>query len=140
MANEITIELTDKQYKLYQIMEEHNLEIGDAIELIFNLRDQLELRNDELIEERIAELTTKKETLQNIIEKTEGNEETLNEEIEKIDKELGVIDKLMNTALDYDEKYDILEKEYATIDDSYEMKVQVQKSGIKWNEIFSKLF
>ena len=30
----------------------------------------------------------------------------------------------------------ILEKEYAPIDDSYEMKVQAYKHGIKWSKFF----
>ena len=63
MANEITAELTDEQFEKYELMKENGMEIGDAIDLIFNLRDELKLNNDELLEERLAQLNNKKQTL-----------------------------------------------------------------------------
>ena len=124
MANEITAELNDEQFKKYEVMKEQGMEIGDAIDLIFDLRDELELNNDELLEERLVELKDKKQSLE--------------DEIAKVDQELGVIGKLKDTALDFDAKSEVIEKEYATIDESYEMKVQAQKRRIKWSKILSK--
>lgn len=139
MANEITAELTDKQYELYKVMQENNLEVGEAIELIFTLREQLQLRNNELLEDRVAELTAKKESLKEEVEKVdEAEKSSITDEILKIEKELGVLDKLKDTTLDIDAKTDILEKEYATIDESYEMRVQAQRHNIKWSKFFSK--
>ena len=122
MANEITAELNDEQFKKYELMKENGMEIGDAIDLIFNLRDELKLNNDELLEERLAQLNNKKQSLE--------------EEMAKVDQELGVIDKLKDTALDFEAKNEILEKEYATIDETYEMKVQELKRGLKWSKLF----
>ena len=139
MANEITAQLTDKQYELYKVMQENNLEVGEAIELIFTLREQLQLRNNELLEDRVAELTAKKESLKEEVEKVdEAEKSSITDEILKIEKELGVLDKLKDTTLDIDAKTDILEKEYATIDETYEMRVQAQRHNIKWSKFFAK--
>ncbi|MBO7209840.1 MAG: hypothetical protein J6V44_02350 [Methanobrevibacter sp.] len=139
MANEITAQLTDKQYELYKIMQENNLEVGEAIELIFTLREQLQLRNNELLEDRVAELTAKKESLKEEVEQVdEAEKSSITDEILKIEQELGVLDKLKDTTLDIDAKTDILEKEYATIDETYEMRVQAQRHNIKWSKFFAK--
>ena len=125
MANEITAQLNDEQLKKYEIMKENGMEIGDAIDLIFNLRDEFELNNDELLEERLAILNEKKQALE--------------DEMAKVDQELGVIDMLKDTALDFEAKNEILEKEYAAIDETYEMKVQAHKRGVKWGKFFDSL-
>ena len=124
MANEITAQLNDEQFKKYEVMKENGMEIGDAIDLIFNLRDEFELNNDELLEERLAILNEKKQALE--------------DEMAKVDQELGVIDMLKDTALDFEAKNEVLEKEYAAIDESYEMKVQAQKRGLKWGKMVSQ--
>ena len=124
MANEITAQLNDEQLKKYEIMKENGMEIGDAIDLIFNLRDEFELNNDELLEERLAVLNDKKQALE--------------DEMATVDQELGVIGKLKDTALDFEAKNEVLEKEYAAIDESYEMKVQAQKRGLKWGNMISQ--
>ena len=86
MANEITAQLTDKQYELYKIMQENNLEVGEAIELIFTLREQLQLRNNELLEDRVAELTAKKESLKEEVEQVdEAEKSSITDEILKIE-------------------------------------------------------
>ena len=95
MANEITVELNDEQFERYQIMEENGLSVGEAIDLIFYLRDHYGVRNDQ--------------------------------------------HKLKDTAYDFEAKEKILEKEYAAIDDSYEMKVQDHKRVIKWGKFFDSI-
>ena len=71
MANEITAELTDDQLKKFEIMKEHDMGIGDAIDLIFDLREELKLNNEELLEDRLSELNDKKK-LQEIINRTKS--------------------------------------------------------------------
>ena len=56
MANEITVELNDEQFERYQIMEENGLSVGEAIDLIFYLRDHYGVRNDQLLEERLVKI------------------------------------------------------------------------------------
>ena len=120
MANEITAELTDDQLKKFEIMKEHDMGIGDAIDLIFDLREELKLNNEELLEDRLSELNDKKKSLQ--------------EEMNKIDQELEVIDKLKDDSLDLSQKKEIIEKEYGALENSYEMKVQSVKRNINWGK------
>ena len=64
MANEITVELNDEQLERYQIMQENGLSVGEAIDLIFYLRDHYGVRNDQLLEERLEQLIIKKSKLE----------------------------------------------------------------------------
>ena len=133
MANEITVELNDEQLERYQIMQENGLSVGEAIDLIFYLRDHYGVRNDQLLEERLEQLVIKKSKLEDEMENTDKD---LTPELEKVTAEMDVINKLKDTAYDFEAKERILEKEYAAIDDSYEMKVQAHKRGIKWGKFF----
>ena len=135
MANEITAELNDEQFEKYQTMKENGLDVGEAIDLIFFLRDHFGVRNDELLEERLEELLLKKSELEDEMESTDDD---LTAELQKVTAEIDVIDKLKDTAYDFEAKEKILEKEYAAIDESYEMKVQAHKRGIKWGKFFDK--
>lgn len=136
MANEITAELNDEQFEKYQTMKENGLGVGEAIDLIFYLRDHFGVRNDELLEERLEELLLKKSELEDEMESTDDD---LTAELQKVTAEIDVIDKLKDTAYDFETKEKILEKEYAAIDESYEMKVQAHKRGIKWGKFFYKI-
>ncbi|WP_407463313.1 hypothetical protein [Methanobrevibacter sp.] len=129
MANEITVELNDEQFKRYQIMQENGLSIGEAIDLIFYLRDHYGVRNDQLLEERLEQLIIKKAKLEEEMKNTDND----------LTAEMDVLDKLKDTAYDFEAKEKILEKEYSPLDDSYEMKVQAHKRGIKWGKFFNAL-
>lgn len=136
MANEITVELNDEQLERYQIMQENGLSIGEAIDLIFYLRDQYGVRNDQLLEDRLEQLIIKKSELEDEM-KNSGND--LTAELQKVTAEMEVIDKLKDTAYDFEAKEKILEKEYSPLDDSYEMKIQAHKRGIKWGKFFNNI-
>ena len=136
MANEITVELNDEQFKKYQIMQENKMTIGELIDLVFYLRDHYGARNNQLLEDRLEELTNKKQALE---EKMKNSDEDVSDELDRINREIDVVEKITDNSLDYDSKMKILEKEYAAIDDSYEMKVQTHKHGIKWGKFFEGL-
>ena len=136
MANEITAELNDEQFKKYQIMQENNLSIGELIDLVFYLRDQYGVRNHQLLEDRLAELTAKRNDLE---DKLESSDEDITDELERVIREIDVVEKLTDTTLDVDSKMKILEKEYAPIDETYEMRVQAHKRGVKWGKFFEVL-
>lgn len=135
MANEITAELNDEQFKKYQIMQENNLSIGELIDLVFYLRDQYGVRNHQLLEDRLAELTEKRK----VLEEKMDSDEDITDELERVIREIDVVEKLTDTTLDVDSKMKILEKEYAPIDETYEMKVQAHKRGVKWGKFFETL-
>ena len=136
MANEITAELNDEQFERYQIMQENGMSIGEAIDLIFYLRDHDGTRNDQLLEDRLEQLIIKKNRLE---EEMETSDKDLSSELEKVNKELDVVKKIKDNPYDFEAKEKILEKEYATIDDTYDMKVQAHKRGIKWGKFFNSL-
>ena len=136
MANEITAELTDEQFERYQIMQENGLSVGEAIDLIFYLRDHYGVRNDQLLEDRLEQLIIKKSELEDEM-KNSGND--LTAELQKVTAEMEVLDKLKDTAYDFEAKEKILEKEYAPLDDTYEMKIQAHKRGIIWGKFFNNI-
>ncbi len=120
----ISVELTEEQYKKYQIMQENDLSVGEAIDLIFKLRDQFQVSSNELLEIRVAELENKKKNL--------------SQEMDEIDNELGILGKIADTALNPQQKQQIFEKEYVPSKDSYEMKVLAKKQKIVWGKDFFK--
>lgn len=136
MVNEITAELNDEQFKRYQIMQENGLSVGEAIDLIFYLRDHYGVRNDQLLEDRLEQLIIKKAKLEEEMKNTDND---LTAELQKVTAEMDVLDKLKDTAYDFEAKEKILEKEYAPLDDTYEMKIQAHKRGIKWGKFFNKI-
>ena len=136
MVNEITAELNDEQFKKYQIMQENNMSIGELIDLVFYLRDHYGVRNNQLLEDRLEELITKKKALE---EKMEKSDDDLSDELDRVIREIDVVEKITDDTLDYDAKIKILEKEYAPVDDTYEMKVQAYKRGVKWGKFFEAL-
>lgn len=136
MANEITVELNDEQLERYQIMQENGLSVGEAIDLIFYLRDHYGVRNNQLLEERLEQLVIKKSKLE---KEMKENNVDLTAELQKVAAEMDVVEKITDNSLDFDSKMKILEKEYAPIDDTYEMKVQAHKRGIKWGKFFDSI-
>ena len=136
MANEITAELNDEQFKKYQILQENDMSIGELIDLVFYLRDHYGVRNNQLLEDRLEELTKKREILE---EKMENSDEDVSAELDRVIREIDVVEKITDNTLDFDSKMKILEKEYAPIDETYEMKVQTHKHGIKWGKFFDSL-
>lgn len=136
MANEITAELNDEQFERYQIMQENELSIGEAIDLIFYLRDHYGVRNDQLIEERLEQLILRKSELES---EMENSDKDLSSDLYEIAAEMDVLEKLKDTTYDFEAKEEILKKEYAAIDETYEMKVQAHKRGIKWGKFFDSI-
>ena len=72
-------------------------------------------------------------------EKMEKSDEDLSDELDRVIREIDVVEKITDDTLDYDAKIKILEKEYAPVDDTYEMKVQAYKRGVKWGKFFEAL-
>lgn len=120
----ITAELNEEQYKKYQIMQENNLSVGEAIDLIFTLREEFELQANDYLEERLAELNDKKESL--------------SKEMSSIDDELNVLKKIVDSPMDFKQKRDIIEKEYASFDETYDIKVLSAKHQVSWVTDFFK--
>lgn len=59
-------------------------------------------------------------------------------EIESIDKELGIFDKIKYNAMDVENKSEVLDENYGEADKTYELKVQDVKHKISWARGFFK--
>jgi len=118
----VEIELNDDQYEKFKILESKGISPGEAIDMLFNVRDNITTQSEMMLQDKITETAQKKEELA--------------KEMEKLDKELDFYDKLVDENMDYTTKLDIFEKEYSNIGDSYEMEVQRTKRNISWAKDF----
>ncbi len=121
---EKTIELTDDQLKKVEILQSNGIGIGDAIDMLFKVKEDVAIQGNKFFDTKIAQATEEKTALE--------------EEIKKIDEEIAIFNKLKDTSLDFEQKQEILEKEYGNIDDSYEVQVQNAKRNISWAKDFFK--
>ncbi len=63
----------------------------------------------------------------------EAKKETLSL-IEDVDETIGLFDKVKQSALDVDDKAEILDENYGDAEKTYEMKVQDVKHKISWTK------
>ena len=99
----IEIELTEAQLEKVKELEEHDISVGDAVDMLFEMKEKAL------------------------------------PEIEAIDEEkLGLFEKVRETALDVDNKAEVLDENYGEADKTYEMKVQEVKHKVSWAKGFFK--
>ena len=122
MAKSISAELSDEQFEKYEILKDNGMDVGEAIDLIFKFREELKIQNNAYFEDRVAELNEKKKSLE--------------EEMSIVENELGILDKISDVNLDFKQKQEILEKEYAAVDETYDIQVQRAKTRISWAKMF----
>ena len=108
------IELTDDQAKKVETLKENGIEVGEAIDMLFEM-------NKTFIEDKIIRAEEQKAEL-------EGK-------ITQIDKELSLFNKLKDNSLDTSQKQKIIEKKYGTIDKTYDKSVQDAKHKFKWTRL-----
>ena len=108
------IELTDDQAKKVDILKENGIEVGDAIDMLFDLKDSF--------------ADTK-------LNQAHGRRAELEEEIARIDEEISMFNKMKEGSLDPTQKLKIIEKEYGTIEKTYDESVQDAKHKFKWTRI-----
>jgi hypothetical protein len=108
------IELTDDQARKVETLKENGIEVGEAIDMLFEM-------NNTFIEDRIIRAQEAKAELE--------------EKISEIDEELSLFNKLKDGSLDTSQKQKIVEKEYGTIDKTYDESVQDAKHKFKWTRL-----
>ena len=121
---EKTIELTEEQMKRVEQLEARGITIGDAIDMLYDLEENLKNYSNTYIDNKIADAHVEKASLE--------------AELKKIEDEIEIYRKLKDSSLDLNQKKEILEKEYSALDDSYEMKAQQFKRNISWANDFFK--
>ncbi|MBQ9025963.1 MAG: hypothetical protein IJ104_06290 [Methanobrevibacter sp.] len=120
----IEIELTEEQLKKVEILKENDIDVGTAIDMLFEAKEQSYQQEAQYLENKINEANKQREELE--------------EQLENINKEISVYSQLKDASLDVEQKLKILEKEYGDVDESYEMKVQDVKHNINWTKDFFK--
>ncbi|MBR0271677.1 MAG: hypothetical protein IJQ68_06785 [Methanobrevibacter sp.] len=120
----IEIELTDEQLKKVEILKKNDIDVGTAIDMLFEAKEQSYQQEAQYLENKINQANKQREELE--------------EQLENINKEISVYSQLKDASLDVEQKLKILEKEYGDVDESYEMKVQDVKHNINWTKDFFK--
>ncbi len=105
------IELTDDQAKKVETLKENGIEVGEAIDMLFEM-------SNTFVDDKISKANEQKAELE--------------EKLSKIDEEISLFNKLKGNSLDTTQKQKIIEKEYGTIYKTYDESVQDAKHGFKW--------
>ena len=108
------IELNDDQAKKVGILKENGIGVGDAIDMLFDLKETF-------ADTKLNQAQDKKDKLE--------------EELAKIDKEISMYNQMKEGSLDPSLKVKIIEKEYGTVEKTYDESVQDAKHHFKWTNI-----
>ena len=108
------IEFTDEQAKKVDILKENGIGVGDAIDMLFDLK--------------VTFADTK-------LNQAQDKKDKLEEELAKIDKEISMYNQMKEGSLDPSLKVKIIEKEYGTVEKTYDESVQDAKHHFKWTNI-----
>ena len=117
------IELTDEQFEKVKILEENNISVGEAIDILFEMKDNITKHSGLYLDSRIA--------------RDEEEKAELEAKINRIAEDLSLFEKLKGTALDVNEKQKLVEKAYIQ-EESYDQTLQNAKHNVKWSTKFFK--
>ena len=113
------IDLTDAQAEKVQILKENGIEVGEAIEMFFDMRDVVSESTNKILDLRIERANKEKAELE--------------AKLAKIDKDLSFFDKITDSSIDSTQKQKIVEKEYGIISHTYDEKVLNERHKMKWS-------
>lgn len=116
------IELTEQQAEKVRILKENGIEVGEAIEMFFDMRNVVSESGNRILEKKIEDAQQEKAYLE--------------EKLAKVDKELTYFEKINDNSLDITQKRKVLEKEYGIQPKTYDEKVMDTKHKIKWSNFF----
>lgn len=98
------IELNDEQAVKVETLRENGIEIGEAIDILFEMKEAVIDSSNVFIDARLKESNIKKSQLE--------------EELRKVNERIEVLNKLKDSSVDAGKKQEIVEREYAKINDS----------------------
>ena len=113
------IDVTDGQAEKIQTLRDNDISVGEAIDILFEMKESIEAESDMLLESRIKEASEKKAELET--------------EVEDLDKQMSVLDKLKDASLDVGQKQKIVEKEYGQIDKTFDEVIMDAKHKFRWS-------
>ena len=113
------IELTDAQAEKVQILKENGIEVGEAIEMFFDMKDVVSESTSKILDLRIERANKEKAELE--------------AKLAKVDKDISFFDKIKDSSIDSSQKQKIVEKEYGVISHTYDEKVLNERHKVKWS-------
>jgi hypothetical protein len=113
------IELTDEQAKKVEILNEHDIDVGDAIDILFEMKDAVIDSSNKIVDARLKE--------------AEEQRARLEDEMRKVDDKISFFSQLKDTSLDASQKQKMFEKEY-NVESTYDEAVQKSKHEFKWTK------
>lgn len=116
------IDLTDAQAEKVQMLQENGIEVGEAIEMFFEMRDKISESSNEIVNRRIQKATEEKTQLE--------------EKMAQLDSEINFFNKIKDSAINPSQKQKLVEKEYGLTSKSYDESVQDTKHKLKWGKFF----
>ena len=112
------IDLTEAQAEKVQLLKENGIEVGEAIEMFFDMRDAVSESTNKILDLRIQRANEEKAELE--------------EKLAKVENDISFFDKIKDGAIDSTQKQKIVEKEYGVISKTYDESVQNEKRKVKW--------
>jgi hypothetical protein len=118
------IELTDEQAKKVEILKENGMDVGEAIDALFEMKEMVKYSSESIVNDRIRRASEEKAELE--------------AKMNKIDEELSFFEKLTDSSLDSTQKQKMVENEFGKINKTYDMSVQDTKHKFKWSKSIFK--
>lgn len=118
------IELSEEQAKKVEILQENDIDVGQAIDILFEMKEFVIESSTSLLEYRKSEAAKEKVELE--------------AKLAKVDDQLSFLEKLSDNTLDASQKQRIIEKEYGIINKTYDERVQNAKHNFKWSKSLFK--
>lgn len=116
------IELTEAQAEKVELLKENGIEVGEAIDMFFDMRDSLSKSTNEILDRRINEATQQKALLE--------------EQLANIEKDLEFFDKVKNETPEPINKQKMVEKEYGMKTKTYDETIMDTRHHVKWSKFF----
>nr|WP_295000450.1 hypothetical protein [uncultured Methanobrevibacter sp.] len=114
------IELTDKQAEKVEILKENGIEVGEAIDILFEMKEAIIDSSNQIIDSRIDQANQEKDNLQ--------------KRLSEIDEEISFFEKLKDNSINPINKQKIIGKEYGDMSKTYDETVQDEKHKFKWTK------
>ena len=118
------IDVTDEQAEKIQTLKDNDISVGDAIDILFDMKEAIEVQSDIVLDSKIKQANEKKVELER--------------EIAELDKQISVFDKLKDASLDVGQKQKIVEKEYGQLDKTFDEVIMDAKHRFKWSRSLFK--
>ena len=114
------IDLTDEQAEKVEILKENGIEVGEAIDILFEMKEAMVDSSNQVIDSRIDKVNQEKLDLE--------------KRLSEIDDEISFFEKLKDNSINPIQKQKIIGKDYGEIAKTYDERVQDEKHKFKWTK------